>query len=232
MSIPKKSVASLFKVRTREVIFLLAGVAIALAISATAQLTGAPATKPPCGELSDAIAQAANDKVSLVGMTSPDPGKYFNAGSPDSCLGDLSIADLDLSKLIPDPLGLLSVAVDGLIDKLKKAAVGAACKAVRNSVSDVITKINSGGACGGTGSKNLLDFSIGLKSAQSQSCAAAGWSIPSVTSTGLGLPSSPTTLPKTPFVTMTPPGSSSPASSPSSGVTGLGAAVGGAAGGP
>lgn len=66
------------------------------------------------------MAAAANDKVRMIAETSLDPGKYFDAGSPDSCLGNLTTANLDLSKLIPDPMGMLSGSVDSMIDGLKK----------------------------------------------------------------------------------------------------------------
>lgn len=196
------SVGMYAKARSRELGWFVGGVAVALALSATAQLANAPGVQPPC-DLNNAATQAMNNKIQMVGMTSTDPGKYFNAGSPDSCLGDLSLANLDLSNLIPDPIGLLSIGLDSLIDALKKAAIAAACKAVRNSVGDVIGKYNSAiGSINGTldirGQTNqLIDSTIGDASRKALDGQAMNWKTPTPTrvTSGVQAPNLPVILP-------------------------------------
>lgn len=87
----------------------VAGIFCGMVFSARSEITGwinhGQTQTPACDQLAQAAQEAVNNKVQVIGMTSPDPGKYFNSGSPDSCLGDMSIANIDLSKLIPDPLG-------------------------------------------------------------------------------------------------------------------------------
>ena len=200
----------------------IAGIFCGMVFSARSEITGwinHPET-PACGQLAQAAQEAVNNKVQVIGMTSPDPGKYFNTGSPDSCLGDMSIANIDLSKLIPDPLGLMSSGVDSVIDALKKSAMAAGCAAVRGSIAETISKYN--GALSSTdirgGTNNYIDSAIGNTSRQALNGYAMNWRTP--TASGVQLPNTPVVLPAetTPIVPI-------PAPATPSEKKGLGAAI-------
>lgn len=225
-----KSFVAFGKARGRESIWFFAGITVAIVGSATAQYAATGTQSQPC-VLDQAMQDAVNKKVQLIGMTSPDPGKYFNAGSPDSCLGNMSIANLDLSKLIPDPLGLLSVGVDSVIDALKKAALAAGCAAVRNSVGDTINKYNSAirdvnGIVDVKGQTNqFIDSTIANTSRQVLDGYAMNWKTPTApnATAGVQVSNAPVVLPKIPAVT-TPAATAQPAAG-SSGSSGLGASI-------
>lgn len=206
------AVASFTRARSKEVVWFVGGVAVAAAVSATAQYAAAPPSQADCA-LNQAAQMAVNNRIQTIGMTSPDPGKYFNAGSPDSCLGNLSIANLDLSKLIPDPLGLLSIGIDEVLNGLKKAALAAGCMAVRNSVGDTIYKYNAaiGQVNGLTDVRGMtnqfIDTGIANASRQALDGYAMNWrtptavnvtgnttTVPGVRLPSGGMPSGPTTL--------------------------------------
>lgn len=205
----KKSAVMFGKLRTREVSLFFAGITVAVAITATAEYTNATQTqKPPC-DLDRAAQDAVNKKIQIIGMTSPDPGKYFNAGSPDSCLGNMSIANLDLSNLIPDPFGLLNVGVDQIINGLKKAAVAAACMAVRGSIGDTINKYNTAirDVNAATDVKGQTDQYIDTTIADTSRRVLNGYSMdwktpqaPSAVPTGAQVSNAPVVLPTLPQI--------------------------------
>lgn len=213
----KNSVIARGKLRTREVSLFFAGIAVAVAVTATAEYTNATqAQNPPC-DLDRAAQDAVNKKIQVIGATTPDPGKYFNAGSPDSCLGNMSIANLDLSNLIPDPLGLLNVTVDQVINGLKKAAVAAACMAVRGSIGDTISKYNAvirdtNSATDIKGQTNeYIDTTIADASRKVLNGHSMDWKTPQVPSavpSGVQVPNVPVTVPAVPGVTLPPTGQS------------------------
>lgn len=225
----------LLKAKGREVSLVFAGVGIAVAVTAAADYTGATATQsPPCA-LDQAAQDAVNKKIQIIGMTSPDPGKYFNAGSPDSCLGNMSLANLDLSNLIPDPFGLMNVGVDQVINGLKKAAAAAACMAVRASIGDTISKYNTAistvnSATDIKGQTNqYIDTTIADTSRKVLNGYAMNWKTPQATNavpSGVQPPNMPLVLPNVPGVTTpsTAP-STTPAPSQNSGSSGLGSTV-------
>ena len=171
--------------RPGEAALFVAGVAVSVALVSTAQTMAASAVSsldgcPPDCPLCTAANDALNKKIQMIGMTSPDPGKYFSAGSADSCLGDLSVANLDLSRLIPDPIGLMTDAVTTAIDKLKEMAINKSCSAVRGAVGDVIGKYNNAinsvnGLNGGAIVGNLIDSKIGDISRQAMDGYAMNW---------------------------------------------------------
>lgn len=210
-----------------------AGAAFALALGAVAatSTTSTSATSSDCA-LSDAAQQAVNDRIKLIGMTSPDPGKYFNAGSPDSCLGNMSIANLDLSKLIPDPLGLFSQGVDSVINSLEKSALAAGCAAVRGSIGDTINKYNYAiGQTNGTLNVNgqvnqYIDTSIADTSKQVLDGYAMNWKTPDTTQ-ALQVSGVPVTVPAAAASTTaaTTAASTAATTSTSSGSTSLGAVL-------
>lgn len=219
---------TVLKPYTLRVALLIAGLGVGVAVSARSEILAwrnSTAT-PDCDDLRHVISSAVNDKVKQVALTSPDPGKYFSAASPDSCLSGLAVANLDLSRLIPDPLGLLSVGVDVAIDELKKAALGAACVAARNSVSDAIGKYNRAIAST-TDGQGLIDAAIGDASRQMLDAYAMNWKTPQSSGAlaGVKLPGNAVAL--TPTMEQTvPPRLPAPASSQSpSSTTGLGAAI-------
>lgn len=216
----------------RYVASFAAGISVAIAGGAVAEYATQLAKPDEC-PLTRSAENAVNNNIRMIAMTSVDPGKYFNAGSPDSCLGGMAIANLDLSMLIPDPLGLLSIGIDGLIDGLKKAAIGAACAAVRNSVGDVIGKYNNaiGSINGELNVQGKIDSAIGDASRQMLDGYALNWKTPQANVLGAAQVSNvPVKLPAVPGVTVpatvsqsapTPDATASSAGSPS----GLGAAI-------
>lgn len=168
--------------RPGEAALFLAGVAVSAALVSTAQTMAASAVStldgcPPDCPLCEASQNALNKKIQMIGLTSPDPGKYFSAGSADSCLGDLSVANLDLSRLIPDPIGLLTDAATSAIDKVKDMAVKKVCTSVRNSVSEVIGKYNGAISTinGGLNVGGFIDTKIGDMSRQAMEGYAMNW---------------------------------------------------------
>ena len=178
----------------RPVALFIAGICVATAFAARSEIAAMinPSTQstPGCDGLQKAMSAALNNNIRLVAMTSVDPGKYFDAGSPDSCLGNLSTANLDLSRLIPDPMGMLSGSIDSLVDGLKKAALSAACTAARNSVSDTISKYNValGAINGDLNTQARIDTTIGDTSRQILDAAATTWQTPSSADALSGVP--------------------------------------------
>lgn len=194
----------ILKTHIRRIAWLIAGISVGLALSAHSEIASMlnPSPRPSCDDLQKTLATAVNDKVRLVAMTSPDPGKYFSASSPDSCLGGLAVANLDLSKLIPDPLGLFSVGVDGVIDGLKKAALGAACLAARNSVGDTIGKYNDAISAmnGDLNVQGKIDTTIGDASRQMLNGYAMNWTRPQSSDVLAGAKLPGNTLPAVPQI--------------------------------
>ena len=116
----------------------LGGIAICAVVTVSAQqYQAAQQEAKPCA-ISDAIQQAINSKIALIGVTGTDPAKYFAVGSATSCLDGLLNTSFDLSKLIPDPLGWISDAAQFAIKKATEAAVGKVCQAARSAMGDVI----------------------------------------------------------------------------------------------
>lgn len=142
--------------------WMAGGIAIALAVTVAAQQSASTDTPIPC-DLGAAAQAAMNDRIKLIASTSSDPSKYFN----QNCLGDFSFASLDLSVMIPDPMGLLTDAALKAADKLKNAAINKVCAAARNSLNDTIGRYNEvinttntiGNGFGGAVT-NLIDNSI------------------------------------------------------------------------
>lgn len=203
---------------------LIVGVLISMGVAASAEYMASQPQQADCA-INAAAQKAVNDRIMMIGMTSPDPGKYFNAGSPDSCLGNMSIANLDLSKLIPDPMGLVSGGLDSVIDGLKKAAIGAGCAAVRNSMGDTINKYNSaiGTINGDLNVQGKIDTSIGDAARNTMNGYAMNWTTPQAT--GVQVSNTPVTLPAISGVT-TPSSATQPSpapAAPSSG--GLGSSI-------
>lgn len=178
----------------RPAALFVAGICVATAFAARSEIAAMinPSTQatPGCDGLQKAMSAALNNNVRLVAETSIDPGKYFDAGSPDSCLGNLSTANIDLSKLISDPMGMLTGGVDSMIDGLKKAALGAACTAARNSVGDTISKFNAVMSTinGDLNTQARIDTTIGDTSRQILDAAATTWQTPAAADVLSGVP--------------------------------------------
>jgi len=128
---------------SKNAVWMLGGVAISAVVAVSAQQASALVTPAvPC-DLTTAMNTVLNDKIRMIGLTSPDPAKYYTVGGADSCLGDFAVANLDLSRLIPDPMGILSDALVSGVNKIANAAVSTACKAARKSFGSTIDKYNS-----------------------------------------------------------------------------------------
>lgn len=152
------------KPASKNMAWMLGGIAISAVVAVSAQQISQQATaaQAPC-VLTDAMQSALNEKIKMIGLTSPDPAKYFTVGGPDSCLGDFAVANLDLSRLIPDPMGLLSDAVVNGVSKLANAAIGTACKAARKSFSGTISQYNSAVGLVTGDSSAMIDKAIGAE---------------------------------------------------------------------
>lgn len=180
----------------RPVLAFSAGILVAIAGAGIADFVSSQSARTEDCGLAAAAQAAVNNKIKTIAMTSPDPGKYFSASSPDSCLGNLSLASLDLSRLIPDPMGLMNLGVDGLIDGLKKAALAAGCVAVRSSVGDVIGKYNNAVNSVNAGMPDvkgaqsiLIDSSLGTLSKNTMDSYAMDWkTTPQATDVTAGIP--------------------------------------------
>jgi hypothetical protein len=134
------------------------GGAMVVGIAVVAQV----ATTPPASSSSStqcAIATAAqtnlNTRITMAGATAPDPSKYFTIGGVSSCIG--AISNIDLSNLIPDPLGLLTSLAKAALNM----AVQAACTAARQSLSDYLGKYNAAVGMTGGGANAMLSQAIG-----------------------------------------------------------------------
>ena len=119
----------------KNAIWILFGAAMATVYAVSAQQAPAPTSSTDCA-LSTAAQNAVNNRLTVIGVTQPDPAKYFTVGGAQSCIG--SITNIDLSRLIPDPMGLLTSIAQGLVN----TAVRAACTAARQSLSDTLSKYN------------------------------------------------------------------------------------------
>ncbi|KVV07436.1 hypothetical protein [Burkholderia ubonensis] len=134
-----RQLATSLRVRSfgKGALLMGAGAALATGIAVMAQQssTDAAASSTNCA-VSTAAQSALNGRITMIGMTQPDPSKYFTVGGVSSCIGSLS--NIDLSKLIPDPMGILT----SLAQQALQMGVNAACTAARNSLSDLIGKYN------------------------------------------------------------------------------------------
>lgn len=175
----KLSVRRVLAIRSREASFFVGGALVAATVTVMANVAGQSNIMP--GEdcaLKEAMQNAINSKVQMIGMTSPDPSKFFTVGSPDSCLGDLSLTKIDLSKMIPDPYGVISDALSGAFERIQKAAIEKACTVARGSMSDIIGKWNTaanqvngiGGAVDG-----MIDQKIGDATKQAMDDWSLSW---------------------------------------------------------
>jgi hypothetical protein len=155
------------KPTAKNAVWMVGGAVLAAAITVSAQqasLDGA-VTAPPCGPnsaLGQAMSGALNNNISMIGLTQPDPTKYFASGGSSSFICGASLANLDLSALIPDVMGLLSDAAT----KAVNAAVAAACKAVTRDFGSVINQYNSAinsvnGVTSQNGMNNTINTAIG-----------------------------------------------------------------------
>ncbi|WP_240702153.1 hypothetical protein [Trinickia terrae] len=133
------------------------GAAIVTVVGVKAQqaLTTPSATDAyPCA-IATAANTALNNQITIIGTTQPDPSKYFTVGGVSSCIGP--IANIDLSNLIPDPMGLLTSLAQAAI----QTAVQKACTAVRSSLSDYIGKYNQVAGMINGGTQGMLSTALG-----------------------------------------------------------------------
>ncbi|MDM8356631.1 hypothetical protein [Pandoraea communis] len=142
----------------KGVLLMSAGAAISTGIAVWAQQSASGTSTTTDCVIAQAAQDALNRRIQMVGVTQPDPSKYFTVGGVSSCIGALS--SIDLSNLIPDPMNWISSAVK----QVTQMAVQAACTAARNSLSDFIGKYNYAAGLingGGASAVNYLDSSLG-----------------------------------------------------------------------
>lgn len=154
-----------------------AGVAVSVGATQMASSPMQPYSKD-CSELQMAMANAVNDKVRLIALTSPDPAEYFQVGGSSSCIGDFALTKIDFSRLIPDPFGLLSDAATGSLDQLTQAALGKACTVARNSIGDIIGRYNAAAVAtigGGVDVAYQIDPTIGDLARETANRNAINW---------------------------------------------------------
>ena len=126
----------------KNVGWMLGGIALStmFAVSAQQFIGTNPAAVEPC-DLNDEIGRVLARQMTLA-ANAPDPAAYFQVGGDSSCLGDISLANFDLSRLIPDPIGLLGDAVTSAVTKLTNAAITKVCKAGRETMSQTLGQYN------------------------------------------------------------------------------------------
>lgn len=131
------------------------GAAIVTVVAVKAQQSPAgPSATYGCA-IADAATNNLNSRITMVGATTPDPSKYFTVGGISSCIGPMT--NLDLSKLIPDPMGLLTSLAQAAV----QMGVQKACTAARQGLSDYLGKYNSAVSMVGGGSNAYLSTAIG-----------------------------------------------------------------------
>lgn len=158
------------KPSVKNMVWMVGGIAVSavFAVSAQQYMSSATPTEEDCA-LRDAMDRVINDKVRMIALTNPDPSKYFQVGGASSCLGDFSLANLDLSRLIPDPLGLLTGAVIDAATKLATAAISKVCAAARSTIGSTIGQYNTainmvnGSPNSGGLIKGTIDTAIGVE---------------------------------------------------------------------
>lgn len=174
---PLRRIGRWVRPSVKNVAWMLGGVAVATLVTVSAQqYTGGNTTNPPC-DLGTAAQNAVNNRIRMIGLTNPDPDKYFN----QNCLGDLAFADLDLSNLIPDALGWITDAMATAYQKLKQAAVNKVCTAARNAFGDTIGQYNSAlNEVNGSGSAvgNYIDNQISNEAQQATDKLNYGYNVP------------------------------------------------------
>jgi len=200
--------------------WLAGGIILSLGVTVAAQqYTATLPTEPPC-DYGKIVQNIVNQKVQQVAMTSTDPDRYFN----QDCLGDFVFALLDLSILIPDPIGLLTDAAVAAVNKIKQAVVNKICSAVRNTIGDTIGQYNDfiNGVNDVTGSltgrtQNYIDTTIGNQSRIVQDKFNLNYSTPNPTGTVTNLIPANPNLPTftTPPTTTQTPGTAQPVTTPS-----------------
>lgn len=157
-----KSGASVMTPTIKNGLWMLGGVVLAVAITVGAQQ--APPAPPiaPCDDLTKAMSAALQKNITMIGGMQPDPTKYFTPGGPNSFICGISLANLDLSGLIPDVMGLLSAAATQLLN----AAMNKACNAVTRNFGGTVNQVNSAinmanGVTNGPVVQNAIDSAVG-----------------------------------------------------------------------
>jgi hypothetical protein len=144
--------------RNNKISYLI-GAVFGAAIVTVAGVKAQQALTTPSATYGCAISTAAttnlNNRITMIGSTAPDPSKYFTVGGLSSCIGPVS--NIDLSNLIPDPMGLLT----SLAKAAMQLAVQKACTAARQSLSDYLMKYNMASTMINGGSNNMLSTAIG-----------------------------------------------------------------------
>ena len=143
----------------KNVLWAVGGAAMATVIAVKAQQATDTLTKADC-ELTTAAQNAVNNRLTVIGRTQPDPAKYFTVGGVQSCIG--AVSNIDLSKLIPDPMGILT----SIAQQLVNAGIRAACTAARQSLSDTLGKYNTAAGMlngSGTAITGYISTEVGQK---------------------------------------------------------------------
>lgn len=165
--------------RVREVACFAGGALLVVGVTAYATTSEETASTQPCPDFNGAVQQVINEKMLMIGTTQPDPSKYFSSGD-SGCLGGLAIADIDLSNLIPDLIGMVSSAATTAIQKAVDAAAAKVCTAARNSMGSVISQYNNainlvGNTPGTIG--NYIDTSISKTSSDALNKVSMDWTV-------------------------------------------------------
>jgi hypothetical protein len=146
-------------IRENKVISYAIGAIFGAAVVTVATVKAQQAMTTPSATYGCAIADAAtsnlNNRITMIGSTAPDPSKYFTVGGVSSCIGPVS--NIDLSNLIPDPMGLLT----SLAKEAMQVAVQKACTAARQSLSDYLGKYNMAASTINGGTQGMLSTALG-----------------------------------------------------------------------
>lgn len=194
--------SSAWKPTSKNIVWMMGGIVLSSVVAVSAQVMSSPPTEADC-DLVKAMKDAVNSKVAMIDATAPDPAKYFQMGGPDSCLGEIAIANIDLSRLIPDIAGLLTDGVTSAMTKLVDGAMKKACAAARNSVGGIVGQYNGAigtvngfgdgigsavtgsidGAAGRVAGQYGVDYSSSPSSSKGASDVLAGVTIPNTFNT-------------------------------------------------
>lgn len=132
-----------------------AAAVVMVTVEAQVATTAATTTTSPNCAISTAAQTNLNNRILMVGSTAPDPSKYFTVGGVSSCIGPMM--NIDLSNLIPDPMGLLTSLAKAALNY----AVQKACTAARQSLSDYLGKYNMAAVMMNGGANNMISTAVG-----------------------------------------------------------------------
>lgn len=151
---------------SQNLVWFIGGAALTIAAWGSAEIASQAVKEPegPQCELKKSANDALNNQVKMVAFTAVDPSKYFSTSSPSSCLGDIALANVDLS-------GIGTAALSRLRDML----LNKVCTAARSAVGEMVGTYNSAINMVNNAPQNVLDAQIGNVSRDILNSKAMNW---------------------------------------------------------